>query len=104
MEEALESRNVPTEFVEVADDVVYVGYRTQQTDAVNLFTELQAVVRTVLEQEPGAGVVGAVFHNERPTVGTWRVDAAWAEQWQTGGLPETALTTRVLHTLRTVQF
>lgn len=104
MEETLASRNVTTEFVEVSDNTVYIGYRSNETDMANLFTELQVVVQIVLGHEPGAKVMGAIFHTEHPVVGTWRVDATWAEQREDDALSETALAAHVLHTLQTVRF
>lgn len=104
MEETLESRNVSTTFVEVVDDTVYIGYESSQTDASKLFTELQAVVHTVLEHEPGTAVEGAIFHTDHPVIGTWHVEAAWADRRQNDDLSETGLASRVLRTFDTIEF
>lgn len=104
VKQTLESRNVTTEFLEVADGTVYVGYSSHATDTSKLFTELRVVVNTVLEHEPGSEVVGCVFHTEHPVIGLWRVDATWADRRRNGELSETALAARALHTLETVRF
>lgn len=104
MEGALEAHGVTPKYVEATGEAVHVGYHSHRIDASKLVEELQVVVATVLDHEPGRAVEGAVFHTDRPVVGRWRVKREWAERYETGELSETALTSKTLHTLDVASF
>lgn len=104
MRETLEAREVDVEFLETAEETVYVGYQTHLTDATRLFTELQATVTTILDGKPGAAITGAAFHTQHPVIATWHVEADWAEGYDDGTLSPTVLMTKVLGGLETVSF
>jgi hypothetical protein len=104
METVLEARGIATEFVEVSDACIYVGYRSHQTDSTDLFNELKLVVTTVLDNEPAMAVTGVIFHTEYLAFGLWHIDKAWAEFHRDGDLSESALLAQILHTLQAVQF
>lgn len=104
MQAAFEERGITTQYVAATDGTVHVGYQSHQTDSTKLAGEVRIVVATVLDHRPGVAVEGAVFHTDRPAIGTWRVEREWAEQYETGALTETALASKALHTLEVASF
>lgn len=104
MQEELEAREIEVQFLEAADETVYIGYQTHLTDATRLFTELQATVTTILDRKPGTAITGATFHTQYPVIATWDVESDWAEGYDEGSLSGTGLMTSVLGKLDTVSF
>lgn len=102
--ESLSSTDISIEFFEQSDETAFVGYATHQLDATRLFSELEFVVTTVLDDDSVSAVEGAIFHAENPIIATWRVEAKWTERYRDESLSTTGLLAKVLHGLETVSF
>lgn len=104
MAESLSSSGIPVQFLDQSDDTIFVGYETHQTDSTRLFSELQFVVTTVLEDDSVSVAEGAIFHTENPVIATWQVEADWTERYRDGSLSTAGLLAKVLQGLQTASF
>lgn len=69
------STDIPVQFFERSDETAVVGHESHQLDSTRLFTELQFVVTTALDDDAVSAVEGVIFHTENPVIANWRVDA-----------------------------
>lgn len=100
----LSSTDIPVQFLEQSDGTAFVGYETHQLEPTRLFTELQFVVTTVLDDDSVSAVEGAIFHTENPVIATWRVEGDWVERYRDESLPAVGLLVKVLQELQTTSF
>lgn len=104
MVDPLSANDVQVQFYERAGGTAFVGYETNQTESTRLYSELQFVVTTVLQEESVDAIEGATFHTDAPIIASWKVKSEWARRYREESLPTVGLLVKVLRGSETVAF